>query len=72
LTGTGATVLKNLDVQTTAVLHPVGYVRSAPKAIGDAPRQGGEGAPDAWLEVAERYEPALRGLAAGDDIILLT
>ena len=72
MTDTEASVLKNLDMQTTAVLHPVGYVRSALKAIGDAPRQGGEGAPDAWLELDEGYEAALRGLAAGEDIILLT
>jgi tRNA-Thr(GGU) m(6)t(6)A37 methyltransferase TsaA len=55
-----------------ALLHPVGYVRSTLKSIGEAPRQGIEGAPDAWLEIDERYEAALRGLAVGEDIMLIT
>src|SRR5262249_50266270 len=38
----------------------------------DAPRQGGEGAPDAWIEVEAFAVPALEGLEAGDDIIVLT
>jgi tRNA-Thr(GGU) m(6)t(6)A37 methyltransferase TsaA len=40
--------------------------------VEDAPRQGSEGAPDAWLEVYPAYGPALAGIAAGDDIIVVT
>jgi tRNA-Thr(GGU) m(6)t(6)A37 methyltransferase TsaA len=53
-------------------LHPVGQIRSALRAIGEAPRQGSEGAPDAWLEVDPAYAAALLGLAAGDQIIVVT
>ena len=34
-----------------AQLRVIGVIRSALKARADAPMQGHEGAPDAWLEV---------------------
>ncbi len=33
------------------VLYPLGFLQSPLKEPGEAPRQGREGAPDAWLEV---------------------
>jgi len=42
------------------------------KARSKAPRQGSEGAPDAWLEVHPWAAEGLRGLAVGDEIILVT
>lgn len=42
------------------------------RALEDAPRQGSEGAPDAWLELEPGYAQALLGLAPGDDIIVIT
>ena len=53
-------------------LRPVGVIRSRLKARGDAPRQGSEGAPDAWLEVQPWAVEALQGLAVGDEIIVIT
>jgi len=53
-------------------LRPVGVIRSALKSRGDAPRQGREGAPDAWLEVRRWAAKALRGLVVGDEIIVIT
>src|SRR5215470_9346383 len=51
---------------------PIGWVESPLKDRAQAPRQGDEGAPDAWLvfqpEVAER----IRDLAPGAEIIVLT
>jgi tRNA-Thr(GGU) m(6)t(6)A37 methyltransferase TsaA len=47
-------------------------IRSAIKKRSDAPKQGSEGAPDAWLEVSPSAAQALDGLAAGDDIIVIT
>jgi tRNA-Thr(GGU) m(6)t(6)A37 methyltransferase TsaA len=41
-------------------------------SLDEAPRQGNEGAPDAWLEVDAVYEAALRRLAAGDVVIVIT
>jgi tRNA-Thr(GGU) m(6)t(6)A37 methyltransferase TsaA len=55
-----------------ARLRPVGVIRSVLKARSEAPRQGYEGAPDAWLEVNPRAAEALQGLAVGDEIIVLT
>lgn len=34
--------------------------------------QGSEGAPDAWLDVSAFAAPALGGLTAGDEIIVMT
>ncbi len=37
-----------------------------------APRQGDEGAPDAWIEFAAEVRPALQELAEGDEVVVLT
>ena len=55
-----------------AQLRPVGVIRSSLKERSEAPRQGSEGAPDAWLEVYPWAAEGLRGLAAGDEIIVIT
>ncbi len=53
-------------------LTPIGLVESTLTDLDAAPRQGDEGAPDAWLVIAPAYVDALEGLAAGDDILVLT
>ncbi|HYL54028.1 MAG TPA: tRNA (N6-threonylcarbamoyladenosine(37)-N6)-methyltransferase TrmO [Gemmatimonadales bacterium] len=53
-------------------LHQVGQIRSTLRALEDAPRQGSEGAPDAWLEVDPTFAPALLGIAAGDELVIVT
>jgi tRNA-Thr(GGU) m(6)t(6)A37 methyltransferase TsaA len=53
-------------------LRPVGYLRSALRDLEAAPRQGDEGGPDAWLEIEAALATALRGIAAGDDLIVIT
>jgi tRNA-Thr(GGU) m(6)t(6)A37 methyltransferase TsaA len=55
-----------------AVIRPIGHVRSSLTSRAQAPRQGDEGAPDAWLELHEAVAPGLDGLAAGDEVIVLT
>src|SRR3954471_6463898 len=55
-----------------AQLRPVGVISSELKARGEAPRQGPEGAPDAWLEVNPSVAEALEGLSAGDQVIVIT
>lgn len=55
-----------------ARLRPIGVVRSVLKRRADAPKQGSEGAPDAWLEIRLSVAAGLDGLRAGDDIIVLT
>jgi tRNA-Thr(GGU) m(6)t(6)A37 methyltransferase TsaA len=53
-------------------LRPIGVIRSALRDVREAPLQGEEGAPDAWLEVAEEFSAALRGIDAGDRLIVIT
>ena len=53
-------------------LRAIGVLRSPLRARSEAPRQGDEGAPDAWLEVEPWAAPALEGLAVGDELLILT
>jgi tRNA-Thr(GGU) m(6)t(6)A37 methyltransferase TsaA len=53
-------------------LTPIGHVRSDLTARQGAPRQGDEGAPDAWVEFVPEMAPALSDIDAGDELILLT
>jgi tRNA-Thr(GGU) m(6)t(6)A37 methyltransferase TsaA len=53
-------------------LKPIGVIRSRLKERSKAPKQGAEGAPDAWLDVFPFAAQALDGLAVGDEIIILT
>ncbi|MFR9779856.1 tRNA (N6-threonylcarbamoyladenosine(37)-N6)-methyltransferase TrmO [Micromonospora sp. MS34] len=54
------------------LLRPVGRVESPLTDPATAPKQGDEGAPEAWLAFAAAYAPALRGLRAGADVLVLT
>jgi tRNA-Thr(GGU) m(6)t(6)A37 methyltransferase TsaA len=47
--------------------HPI-----RPQDRGTAPKQGSEGAPDAWLEIHPFAAEGLEGLATGDEIIVIT
>ncbi len=51
---------------------PVGWVESPLTDRAQAPRQGDEGAPDAWLVFEPGYADAIRDLAAGTEILVLT
>lgn len=53
-------------------LRPIGRMRSELKKREDAPRQGHEGAPDAWIDVERFAAPALEGLAEGEDVVVVT
>jgi len=53
-------------------LEPIGVIRSALKWRKNVPRQGAEGAPDAWLEINRRFAGALSGINVGEEIIVLT
>ncbi len=59
-------------LETDYVLHPLGFLHSPLKERGEAPNQGSEGAPDAWLEVNATVAEGLEGIAAGHEIILIT
>jgi tRNA-Thr(GGU) m(6)t(6)A37 methyltransferase TsaA len=53
-------------------LKPIGRIESTLRSREDAPRQGGEGAPDAWLLVDAGYELALKGIVPGDELLIIT
>jgi tRNA-Thr(GGU) m(6)t(6)A37 methyltransferase TsaA len=53
-------------------LRPIGVVRSPLRTRSEAPRQGTEGAPEAWVELEPDYAETLSGVTAGDEILLLT
>jgi tRNA-Thr(GGU) m(6)t(6)A37 methyltransferase TsaA len=55
-----------------AQLRPIGVIRSSIKKRSEAPKQGSEGALDAWLEVSPSVAQGLDGLAAGDHIVVVT
>jgi probable methyltransferase, YaeB/AF_0241 family len=52
--------------------QPIGFVRSELKSRDIAPRQGSEGGPDARLEIKPQFAEALQGIAAGDELIIIT
>ena len=51
---------------------PIGHVRSPLAERSQAPRQGDEGAPSAWLVFEPHVTDAVRDLRAGDHIIVIT
>jgi tRNA-Thr(GGU) m(6)t(6)A37 methyltransferase TsaA len=57
---------------TSFEIRPVGVVRSSLKDRSGAPRQGNEGAPDAWIELEPWALDALLGVKVGDALIVLT
>jgi tRNA-Thr(GGU) m(6)t(6)A37 methyltransferase TsaA len=57
---------------TGFMVRPIGRVESVLKTRDEAPRQPDEGAPSAWLVFDESVRAALRDLAVGDEIIVIT
>ena len=53
-------------------LQRIGVIRSALRSLDEAPKQGFEGAPDAWLEIDPAFARALHGIAKGDDLLVIT
>ena len=51
---------------------PIGWVESPLKDRAQAPRQGDEGAPDAWLVFQPEVADGLRDLGPGTEIMVLT
>jgi tRNA-Thr(GGU) m(6)t(6)A37 methyltransferase TsaA len=53
-------------------LDQIAYVESPLRDRAAAPKQGNEGAPEAWLVFDERVAAGLDGLRTGDDVFVLT
>jgi len=62
----------NVASMNSYTLEPVGFIRSTVKSRHDAPRQGPEGAPDAWLEIEPQFAEALLGMEVGHELIVIT
>jgi tRNA-Thr(GGU) m(6)t(6)A37 methyltransferase TsaA len=60
------------DAGELGSLRPVGVIRSILTARSEAPKQGNEGAPDAWLEVHPWATEGLLGIEAGHNLIVIT
>jgi tRNA-Thr(GGU) m(6)t(6)A37 methyltransferase TsaA len=60
--------MKETDYQ----LLPIGFVRSPLTSLQGCPKQGSEGAPEAWIEIDPAFSDALDDLAPGQEIIVLT
>jgi len=54
------------------LLRPIAQVESSLRAREDAPRQGDEGAPDAWVVFDASVRDALADVGVGDELILIT
>jgi tRNA-Thr(GGU) m(6)t(6)A37 methyltransferase TsaA len=53
-------------------LSPIGLVESPLRDAAAAPKQGDEGAPEAWLAIAPQFAEALAGIEVGDAILVFT
>src|ERR1051326_3471083 len=62
---------ENVMHETTFRLAPIGYLRSPLKDRGAAPKQGREGAPDAWLDVDASVAEGLDGIEVGAELIVI-
>jgi tRNA-Thr(GGU) m(6)t(6)A37 methyltransferase TsaA len=60
------------STSTDFVLRPIGRVESSLVSTADAPRQGDEGAPDAYLVLDPGVQAGLDGMAVGEEIIVLS
>jgi tRNA-Thr(GGU) m(6)t(6)A37 methyltransferase TsaA len=56
----------------TDQLRPIGIISSDLKSRAEAPKQGNEGAPDAWLEIEPWAADALLGIEVGDELMVIT
>lgn len=53
-------------------IQPIGFVRSSLVCLEDCPKQGFEGAPEAWLEIDPVFADGLDGLIPGAEVVILT
>jgi tRNA-Thr(GGU) m(6)t(6)A37 methyltransferase TsaA len=61
-----------MNPRTDYAIVPIGWVESSLKERAGAPRQGSEGAPDAWLQINSEFAEGLHGIEVGQEIVILT
>ena len=60
------------DASVDVRLRPIGVIRSVLTSRREAPKQGNEGAPEAWLEIDQWAAEGLLRMAVGDEVIVIT
>jgi tRNA-Thr(GGU) m(6)t(6)A37 methyltransferase TsaA len=68
----GGTLFPAENAMSSYRLEPVGFIRSTLKRREEAPRQGSEGGPDAWLEIEPQFADALLGMEVGHELVVIT
>jgi tRNA-Thr(GGU) m(6)t(6)A37 methyltransferase TsaA len=63
---------KHVAGMNSYTIEPIGFIRSTLTSREDAPKQGPEGAPDAWLEIEPRFAEGLLGMQVGHELIVIT
>lgn len=58
--------------ESAYLVQPLGWVHSPLVDPATAPKQGDEGAPDAWLVLDPTMRSGIRGLEVGTQVIVLT
>jgi tRNA-Thr(GGU) m(6)t(6)A37 methyltransferase TsaA len=53
-------------------IRPIGLIRSELKDRASAPKQGHEGAPDAWIELDAAYADGMQGMSVGSELVVIT
>jgi tRNA-Thr(GGU) m(6)t(6)A37 methyltransferase TsaA len=53
-------------------IRPIGWVESPLRDRDSAPKQGDEGAPDAWVVLDPEVRTGMTGLEVGADVIVIT
>lgn len=61
-----------VDATTDYTVRQIGRVRSALTDVDAAPKQGAEGAPEAWIDYHPDLAAGFSDLVAGDRIVVLT
>jgi tRNA-Thr(GGU) m(6)t(6)A37 methyltransferase TsaA len=72
LRGTPASGVKAMSDPNIYSLTPIAFIQSSLTSRSEAPRQGSEGAPDAWINMVPAVVRGLEGIVVGQDIILIT
>jgi tRNA-Thr(GGU) m(6)t(6)A37 methyltransferase TsaA len=66
------TLKESKAMSITYQVVAIGTVRSPLTDRAQAPKQGREGAPNAWLELEPAYREAARDLEVGEEVLILT
>ncbi|MEO6999938.1 MAG: tRNA (N6-threonylcarbamoyladenosine(37)-N6)-methyltransferase TrmO [Terracoccus sp.] len=60
------------EASTDYHMAPIGWVESALLEVVDAPNQGDQGAPEAWLVLGTEFREGIRDITVGTDLFVIT